>query len=256
MKYYKTSNSIVFNKNDKYVVLTKTKNGVRITNISDEDIDWITVRGNHIPVKKGQSKADAIRYFIESKKSGTGLDKESSKKEVKKFVVIHTGGSIGERESIIESYDDVEKAKEKAKRMQKLLSPGQRKYYKESYQVIQRDNPGKYHYLFEEGSEGSSDKGNLRKDLMEVDGLASEINKEASYEDVVKKPWEIYDILGVGDSALREHAFIAVADKYGLEYEDLYQAWLGNSWEEAVNKIRKEYGDERANKLKEKLSKI
>lgn len=85
MKYYKTNNSIVFTKNNKYVILTKTKNGVKITNVSDEDVDWITVRGNHIPVKKGQSKTDAIRDFIKSKKSvsGTGSKKDSGKESGK-----------------------------------------------------------------------------------------------------------------------------------------------------------------------------
>ena len=32
-----------------------------------EDIEWITVKGNHIPVKKGQSKEEAVADFIESK---------------------------------------------------------------------------------------------------------------------------------------------------------------------------------------------
>lgn len=31
----------------------------------DDDIEWITVHGNHIPVKKGQSKDDAVKEFIE-----------------------------------------------------------------------------------------------------------------------------------------------------------------------------------------------
>ena len=35
----------------------------------DDDITWITVKGNHIPIKKGQSKGDAVKEFFESKKS-------------------------------------------------------------------------------------------------------------------------------------------------------------------------------------------
>lgn len=35
---------------------------------ADDDIEsWITVRGNHIPIKKGQSKEEAVKSFIESK---------------------------------------------------------------------------------------------------------------------------------------------------------------------------------------------
>ena len=38
---------------------------------SGDDIEWITVKGNHIPVKKGQTKEDAVKEFIESKKGNT-----------------------------------------------------------------------------------------------------------------------------------------------------------------------------------------
>lgn len=33
-----------------------------------EDIDWITVKGNHIPIYAGQTKEEAVKEFIESKK--------------------------------------------------------------------------------------------------------------------------------------------------------------------------------------------
>lgn len=38
--------------------------------LDNDDITWITVKGNHIPIKKGQSKGDAVKEFFESKKSG------------------------------------------------------------------------------------------------------------------------------------------------------------------------------------------
>ncbi len=44
----------------------------------DDDVEWITAHGNHIPVKKGQSKEEAIKDFIE--KQG---NKSSEKKEIK-----------------------------------------------------------------------------------------------------------------------------------------------------------------------------
>lgn len=49
--------------------------------LDDEDITWITVNGNHIPVKKGQSKGDAVKEFLESKKSDGA--KKSEKTETK-----------------------------------------------------------------------------------------------------------------------------------------------------------------------------
>lgn len=35
---------------------------------NSDDVDWITVKGNHIPVKKGQSKEQAVEEFLERKK--------------------------------------------------------------------------------------------------------------------------------------------------------------------------------------------
>ena len=34
----------------------------------DDEVEWITVHGNHIPVKKGQSKDEAVKEFLEGKK--------------------------------------------------------------------------------------------------------------------------------------------------------------------------------------------
>jgi len=34
---------------------------------SDDNIEWITVKGNHIPIKKGQDKGDAIADFFDKK---------------------------------------------------------------------------------------------------------------------------------------------------------------------------------------------
>ena len=33
----------------------------------DTDVEWITVKGNHIPIKEGQTKQEAIKNFLESK---------------------------------------------------------------------------------------------------------------------------------------------------------------------------------------------
>lgn len=45
----------------------------------DDDIEWITVKGNHIPIKKGENKEDAIKSFFESKSKGE-KGNESGKK--------------------------------------------------------------------------------------------------------------------------------------------------------------------------------
>ena len=38
-----------------------------VVNKKDDDIEWITVKGNHIPIKKGQSKDEAVKEFLEEK---------------------------------------------------------------------------------------------------------------------------------------------------------------------------------------------
>ena len=43
---------------------------------AEEPIGWITLNGNHIPLYKGDSKAEAIQRFINSK-----VKKESETKE-------------------------------------------------------------------------------------------------------------------------------------------------------------------------------
>ena len=50
-----------------------------------EEVEWITVKGNHIPVGKGQSKEEAVKSFIEGKKDG-GSEKKSNQKKPELYV--------------------------------------------------------------------------------------------------------------------------------------------------------------------------
>ena len=62
-----------------------------VLDADDNEIEsWITVRGNHIPIKKGQSKEDAVKSFIE-KKGGKekGGDYESQGREIAKREASH-----------------------------------------------------------------------------------------------------------------------------------------------------------------------
>ena len=76
---------------------------------------------------------------------------ESADNEYKKWCVVRVGGSIGEgRYKIVSSFDDKEEAKEDAKDFRKLLSPGEKKYYRMTYTVIDRDHPGRFVGLFKQ----------------------------------------------------------------------------------------------------------
>lgn len=49
-----------------------------VLDAKDDDIEsWITVKGNHIPIRKGQSKEDAVKSFIEKKEGRKTAYKES-----------------------------------------------------------------------------------------------------------------------------------------------------------------------------------
>lgn len=97
------------------------KQQIRTVQDADDDIEsWITVRGNHIPIKKGQSKEEAVKSFIEhqagkndlpqgtkwsptnKKGEGTG-NKPSQKKE--KYDIRH-GASIQNIENMINAHAD------------------------------------------------------------------------------------------------------------------------------------------------------
>lgn len=49
-----------------------------------DDITWITVNGNHIPIKKGQSKGDAVKSFFENKGKSEGQQNANGEKKVDK----------------------------------------------------------------------------------------------------------------------------------------------------------------------------
>ena len=51
-----------------------------------DDITWITVNGNHIPIKKGQSKGDAVKSFFENKGKSEGQQNANGEKKVDKKV--------------------------------------------------------------------------------------------------------------------------------------------------------------------------
>lgn len=53
-----------------------------IMDAQEEDITWITVKGNHIPIKNGQNKGEAIKEFFESKKSGGKKNKTKERVEL------------------------------------------------------------------------------------------------------------------------------------------------------------------------------
>ena len=82
-----------------------------------------------------------------------------------------------------------------------------------------------------------------------TDPIYADMKSSATLERIKKEPWKVYDIMGVGDSLARERVFEMIEEKYGIDYNDIYEAWLGHSWDKAVQKKSMD----KAKKLAEKL---
>jgi hypothetical protein len=64
---------------------TQYKRQVAVVDANEADIEsWITVKGNHIPIMKGQSKEDAVKSFLENK-GGNSIKRESAKQRNENF---------------------------------------------------------------------------------------------------------------------------------------------------------------------------
>ena len=70
---------------------------------ADDDIQWITVKGNHIPIKAGQSKEDAVKAFFESKGKQSGGKSES--KETRKSLALKIADLVNPDKISKEEYE-------------------------------------------------------------------------------------------------------------------------------------------------------
>jgi hypothetical protein len=63
-----------------------------------------------------------------------------------------------------------------------------------------------------------------------TDELGKEINKEIHFDDIliaINKGKDIYELINVGDSIVRERIFEKLAEISLIEYDVLYRRWLG-----------------------------
>lgn len=64
-----------------------------------------------------------------------------------------------------------------------------------------------------------------------TDDLGSEINDTISFKDLwayMSQGNDVYDVLGVGDSLVRERVFEKLSEVYGVEYDAVYKMWLNS----------------------------
>ena len=73
---------------------------------------------------------------------------------------------------------------------------------------------------------------NLQQDYHKkypTDSIYEDIKSSATLEMIKKQPWKVYDILGVVDSVVRERVFQMISEKYGIDYNDIYESWLNKT---------------------------
>jgi len=62
------------------------------------------------------------------------------------------------------------------------------------------------------------------------DELAKEMDGEITFKDLwdgMKDGIDVYEMLGVYDSLIREHVFSELAKRMNTKYETIYNKWLG-----------------------------
>lgn len=66
------------------------------------------------------------------------------------------------------------------------------------------------------------------KKMYSSDDLADEIDPKLTFKqayDRMSKGECIYDIIGIGDSVIRERIFAILAEMYGVTYDTIYNLW-------------------------------
>lgn len=61
-----------------------------------------------------------------------------------------------------------------------------------------------------------------------TDELGNDINPDATFQDLLDALefwWDVYEIIGVGDSVIRERLFAGLAEITGVNYEHIYEKW-------------------------------
>ena len=109
------------------------KRQMAVMDADDANIEtWITVKGNHIPIMKGQSKEEAVQSFLEKKgKSSSGAKKEPAQKSGKSIgakpaKTPKTAGQLKKAASKLESdpayhYERADRLSEMIKQREKEL---------------------------------------------------------------------------------------------------------------------------------------
>ena len=76
----------------------------------------------------------------------------------------------------------------------------------------------------------TTDKAKIKEWYMKeypTDELGAEINNEITFKDLfVALDKDVYEVLGVGDSIIRERCFEKLAEIMNVDYDYIFEKWL------------------------------
>lgn len=209
------------------MINTKTRT-IRVEN-ADKNIDWITVKGTHVPIEKGQSKSVAVKSFVESKRGGDSEKRLRSLWDKKEKAATDV-------ESAKQQGGDVSRAKARYQKAEKdfVSAKEQQSAKKErSWQRGPRESEDAY-FDRREKTMAEARKIDKVSDWYKKAYAGDDAfpkNKDITFDELANKMLdgtlgEFYEAVGVGESDVREKIFQELSERTGRPYDDFYDAWL------------------------------
>lgn len=209
------------------------KRQMAVMDADDANIEtWITVKGNHIPIMKGQSKEEAVQAFIEKKGGKTDLTTKkgpkgetlfASKKELKNASLSNLGKDPkGIKPAILESGEKPAFRELKGTKHQ----GGTIGLSKEEHNAIEKQNK-EARRVYRDAKSGKAAREANARPILKAD-------EKADVSDIVKQYKADMKALGENASVAKQNKVEVNAIKEfmrrkvgaGHPYEDYYNYWL------------------------------
>lgn len=217
------------------MINTKTRT-IRVEN-ADKNIDWITVKGTHVPIEKGQSKSAAVKSFVESKR-GDSKEKEFIARKTKEWA---------DKSATAKARTETGKAWRNGELDDKQFIAKTNKITEK--EQASKQQPAKKERSWQRGDDEDEDAYYERRDktLAEArkldkvsdwygkaykgDSFGKPKNKNITFKELADgllsgKIGDFDEAVGTGESDVREKIFQELSERTGRPYDDFYDAWL------------------------------
>ena len=246
------------------MINTKTRT-IRVEN-ADKNIDWITVKGTHVPIEKGQSKSSAVQKFVESKRGGNGDEPKKSgtletvKRANRWWGKQGSNGYVGVFKRELHDFQKELKGLEgKSPNDPKVLEAMKRAKRAEKYWKDTSKKEGGYGMTGLMHSEWENIRKGLKKDskTSAQQPAKSGPDKNADVSDIIKDYKKKMDELGPRASTRKTDRVEADAikefmtRKLGADrpYEDYYQYWLNGMDKKTADEFNEIYNESEAREM-------